>query len=401
MGGIVVEELAAQVDSLAAADPAALADDETLVALHRQLERLAAVVARADAAFDAAKRWEADGARSAAAWISFRCHLPMDAARRSVRLGRALRAMPATEEAWVTGEIGVAQADALVRIRRRVGEDGFDPSELDLVNYAIELRFRDFLRALAYWAQAADPDGTERSAQAQRDGRRVHLSQSFEGMWFLDGVLDPISGEAVSRVLKGIEDELFRRDWAEAKERLGEGVSAADLARTPGQRRADVLIEMARRAAAGRPAGGRMAEPLFTVLVGYETFAGRVCELASGSVVSPGALLPWLTEAWVERVVFDGPDRVKNVGVRRRLFSGATRRAVEVRARECFSAYCEIPAEDCEIDHVVPYASGRAHHRGERPGRLPLPQPMAAASAVTARKPLPPSRHRSLPAPIP
>ncbi len=44
---------------------------------------------------------------------------------------------------------------------------------------------------------------------------------------------------------------------------------------------------MARKAMAV-PAGSRLPEPLFTVLVGYETFKGRICELASGRVVSPG-----------------------------------------------------------------------------------------------------------------
>ena len=114
---------------------------------------------------------------------------------------------------------------------------------------------------------------------------------------------------------------------------------------------------MARRAGAV-PSGARLPEPLLTVLVGYETVAGRVCELASGTVVSPGSLLGWLDQAWVERVVFDGPDRVKNVGQRRRLFSGATRRAIEVRERKCYSEFCDVPAEDCQIDHVVPFAAG-------------------------------------------
>src|SRR5205085_6708857 len=108
----------------------------------------------------------------------------------------------------------------------------------------------------------------------------------------------------VSRALKKIEHELFEADWAEAKVRVGEGVSAADLARRPAQRRADALVEMARRASA-MPAGARLPQPLVTVLVGLETFSGRVCELASGTVVTPGSLLPWLTDAYVERVVFD------------------------------------------------------------------------------------------------
>ena len=75
-------------------------------------------------------------------------------------------------------------------------------------------------------------------------------------------------------------------------------------------------------------------------------------------MVAPGDLARWLGEAWVERVVFDGPGRVKDVGVRRRIFNGATRRAVELRDRQCFHDLCDVPAEDCEVDHVLPYAAG-------------------------------------------
>lgn len=56
--------------------------------------------------------------------------------------------------------------------------------------------------------------------------------------------------------------------------------------------------------------------------------------------------------------VFDSPSRVIDVGVRRRLFDGATRRAVRVRDRECFHPTCETPSEDCQVDHVVAYSDG-------------------------------------------
>ena len=364
----ITGELAAAVDRICDADPALLADGESIVALHRQLDRLEAATTRATAAFDAGGAWEADGARSAAAWVATRCHEPLGLARRRVRVGRALRAMPACEQAWLEGGIGEAQVEELVSVRRRVGEDRFDPDEAVLVHHARALPYRHFGRVVAYWVQAADPDGAEADTGAQREGRRLHLSESFGGTWFLDAVLDPISGEAVSRVLGRIEDELFEADWAEAKQERGDeaggdDLRAADLARTPAQRRADALVEMARRAGAV-PAGSRLPEPLLNVLVGYETLAGRVCELAGGTVVTPGALLPWLSTAWVERAVFDGPDRVKGVGVRRRLFAGATRRAVEVRDRTCFSEYCDVPAQDCEIDHVLAYGAGGATAEG-------------------------------------
>ena len=73
----VLGDLARALDAVCEADPATLADGESLVVLHRQLERLEAVVTRAAAAFDAGGTWEADGARTAAAWLATRCRLPV------------------------------------------------------------------------------------------------------------------------------------------------------------------------------------------------------------------------------------------------------------------------------------------------------------------------------------
>jgi hypothetical protein len=168
---------------------------------------------------------------------------------------------------------------------------------------------------------------------------------------------DPISGTIVNNELNRLEQQLFEADWAEARSRLGDRATAADLKRTPAQRRADALVQMAIRSRTA-PADGRPPEPLFSVFVGYETFAGRICELANGAVVTPGSVVPWLPQSWIESVVFDGPSRIIDMGVKRRLFTGATRRAVQLRDRQCFHEFCDLPAEDCQIDHIVPYAAG-------------------------------------------
>jgi hypothetical protein len=200
--------------------------------------------------------------------------------------------------------------------------------EAVLVDKARSLRFDDFARVVAYWSQGADPDGVEDDARDVRAQRRVHLSRTFGGAWVGDVLLDPIGGSVVYDTLHAIEKELFEADWAAARGRLGREPAVHELGRTAAQRRADALVEMATRARTA-PRDGRRPAPLFSVLVGYETLAGRVCELAGGTVVTPGSLVPWLDEAYVERVVFDGPSRVIDVGAQRRLFDGATRRAVE------------------------------------------------------------------------
>lgn len=352
----VVTELTAALDRVCAAEPSRLAGPESVVALYRQLERLSAVAARASAAFEAAGTWEADGARSAATWLARRCDQPVGVARRRVALGRSLRHMPAVEAAWLAGALSEAHVALLAAARTPATAVCFERDEGLLVDQAGRLTYADFARCLAYWAQLADPDAADAGAEARHRARRLRLSQTFGGSWALEGMLDPVGGAIVAAALGRVEEELFRSDSAEAAARVGEDVSVADLARSPAQRRADALLELARRAGAVPP-GARLPEPLFTVLVGEESFS-RVCELADRTVLAPGALTAWLGEGWVERVVFDGPSRVTNVGIRRRIFAGATRRAVEVRDRECFHDFCEEPAERCEIDHTEPWAAG-------------------------------------------
>ena len=104
------------------------------------------------------------------------------------------------------------------------------------------------------------------------------------------------------------------------------------------------------------PADGRRPAPLVTVLVDFPTLAGRVCELANGTVVPPGALLPLLDDATIERAVYRPDNRVE-VSETTRLFTGATRRAIELRDRTCTHPYCDRSAP-CQVDHIIPYSDG-------------------------------------------
>ncbi len=58
------------------------------------------------------------------------------------------------------------------------------------------------------------------------------------------------------------------------------------------------------------PAEGIRPAPLFSVLVGYETLHGRICELENGTVLHPSALEPWMDSAYFERAIFSLPNRI-------------------------------------------------------------------------------------------
>lgn len=69
-------------------------------------------------------------------------------------------------------------------------------------------------------------------------------------------------------------------------------------------------------------------------------------------------LADWLTDAYIERIVFDSPSRVIDVGAQRRFYRGALRRAIEVRDRTCYHPSCDEVPQRLQIDHITPASHG-------------------------------------------
>jgi len=344
------------IDQLAQADPFSYADRESVITLLTQLSRFECIVSRAVASFDEGGEWATEGAKTSVAWLHTRTHLPKGLLRSELRRGRAMPELPVATQSWSNGEISSAHFDALNKARTSVSEVALARDEAMLVSTARELKFEPFAAAVAYWEQLADPDGTEEAEMARQARRDVYLAQSINGAWLGQMNLDPISGAIVKEEHERLERELFEGDWAEAKERLGRDPRLGELKRTSAQRRADALREMAIRSRS-MPPDARRPAPLFSVLVDYPTLQGRICQLAQGHAVTPGSLVPWLDEALIERAVFS-PGRRVEIGITTRLFTGATRRAIELRDQICTHEYCDVPADKCQIDHIVPASQG-------------------------------------------
>jgi len=377
-GTALTGRLRAAVDVLAAVDPDGLSDDElveAMVELRRQQARLAAATTRLTAAFDTRRVWAGDGSRSAGSWLGHRCRLPGAQMRAEVRLGRRLGHMPATADAFAAGHVAEAHASRLAPLSvGRTGEP-FTRDEAMLVGYAKNLSWPEFCRAVEYWRQCADPDGAEQDAATDDAARRVDLWEGRRGTGLLSATLTPMARLALQTALRRIEQQLWQADWAQAKDRYGPDATPAHITRTAGQRRHDALVELIARATTA-PTGGKRPRPLISVLVGYETFAGRVCELADGTVITPGVVASMLSEADIERVVFDSQRRIIDLG-RRRSFTGAARRALEITHRYCAHPGCDVPAEACQGDHIQPWSQGGTTHPDKRPTRLQPPQPLA------------------------
>lgn len=110
------------------------------------------------------------------------CHLPKPAAKAEIAVARSLRHLPATETAWLDGDIGVAHVRILAAARRPHTEAHFAADEDMLVGQAKVPPLRHFVKAVDYWAQLADADDQDDKAEQQHERRRCHLSQSYDGL---------------------------------------------------------------------------------------------------------------------------------------------------------------------------------------------------------------------------
>ncbi|MDZ7677185.1 MAG: DUF222 domain-containing protein [Acidimicrobiales bacterium] len=376
---VLVRQLGEVLDGLAGVDWA-LVDPgsaaEVLVGLMGAGSKLDAVTAAVAGRVEASRVWAEDGSKSASAWLGRAAGRDRAETKGVFGRARALRDMPGTAAAHEAGELSARHVRLLARAQRINPEVFAGDDEAWLVAQAQVLGFDDFAKVVDYWCQCAAPDEVEDQARARYEARRARLTTGLDGMGHLEVDLDPVAHGLFAEALARIEQELWETDWAEARDRLGVDATKADLARSDAQRRHDALVEMARRSAA-TPAGARKPVPLITVHIDHDTLAGRVCELSTGQVLTPGEVLPLLSEADIERAVFDTPSRLVDLGEQARFFVGGTRRAVQICQPQCVHNTCEVPAERCDVHHIEAWPAGPttqangeprcpAHHPGRR-----------------------------------
>jgi hypothetical protein len=341
------DELNVAIDSLLAVDTSALTDDELhehVTTIQRQRHRLAAAAAQAISVWDQRMVWADNGAGSAAVRLANDTSMSPSTAGAEVKRARRLRSMPHAADALAAGTISADHVDLLAKANQPWRNACFADHEATLVEHCTTLRFRDARKVIDYWCNRADADAAEDQAERQRNAAHLDVSSTLDGTVAINGLLDPIGGAIVNNELTRLERELYLAD------------KHNDIVRTSSHRRAAALVEMATRSATA-PADGRRPKPLFTALVGDHTME-QLCELSNGTVVTPGSLFRYAGDADLEVVLFDGPTTVISVS-HRRTFTGRLRRAVEVRDRHCqHESGCDVPVEQCDIDHIEPHANG-------------------------------------------
>jgi hypothetical protein len=385
--------VAQEVESLVAADPSLweLPDLESgLTELAVAARRLFAVQMRVLAAFDARGGGQIAGFRSTADWLAKTTGIPAGRAGWLVHTARALRdELPATAAALAQGTIGEGDVRVIRHAQRRLG-DRFAAVEAIVAGFASGHTTERETRALVdRLIQQYAPEDHDDDAEVDRERRRLHLSDSTDGWWHLDGLLDPATGAALKAAL-----EVF----AEA--------AGPDDTRSPAQRRCDALGEISERACdeVDRPTG-----------IGHVTLTVTPDQLESGQAVAwPSGLLASKTDvamhscgAAVSLVTGIRVDDVHweplAVGFAHRYATKAQRVALAARdGNGCVHPGCTVPGWRCIAHHRRHWADGgptgvenmvlmcRYHHRRVHRGRLTLVQSEEGAwTTATHPPPLP------------
>lgn len=351
------EVLSAEIDKLRDLDVEALDDvsvHQAVIDLQREIDRLAGFQCRVLRSWDNRGMWSSDGSKSPRSRLSRETGLSSSDSGHLIWRARRLDSMPLTSCAFENSLLSSSRVDLLARANRPEVREIFVRDEATLIENVSTLRFSDASRLVSYWSACADEEGSETRAEQLVAQRSASVAKTFEGSVDLRAIFDPVRGEIFLNELERIEKELFEADWADAKRIYRDEVKLEDLGRSSSQRRCDALVEMAKRSGSV-PEKASPPRPLITVVVGHSSLS-HICELASGTVIAPGQVVPLLTDADIERIVFDGPSRVIDVGAKRRFFRGALRRAIEVRDRHCqHPSDCDEPAARCQTDHSVAF----------------------------------------------
>ena len=351
---------------LIATDPGSGSGDAGQVDVVRRLTAMAsrlaavklAVVAQVEAR-SAARR--VTGATSTAAWLRAD-GMSAGAASRQVALAGSLGRHEATRSALASGHINPEQAhvitEALDRLSDAVADSDKDTVETRLLSDAARLDPGQLRKQAMAAAARVDPTGSgdlagqEKAAKARRD---LTMWRGTDGLHHLRAVLDTEAAATLTVAL----------DPLAAPTPAGRGGSKDT--RTPGRRRADALVEMARRALTSDQlptSGGLRPQVVVTMTLDQlRSELGGSAQVAASTVREPmsaAAARGIACDAAIIPAVLDGHSEILDWGRAVRTATPAQRRALALRDQGCTFPCCDRPPEWCQAHHLVPWQRGGA-----------------------------------------
>ncbi|MGH8959420.1 MAG: DUF222 domain-containing protein [Acidimicrobiia bacterium] len=278
------------------------------------------------------------GMPSSTAFLIHRCRIAPHRAARLVAMAKSLARMPRTSRSWKEDQLGQDQVRILAHAHD-TNPEIFEAKEDVLVDTVEPLSVVDTSKAVTYWRQLVNARRFDEDWHQLHERRRVHLSQTFEGLWRLSGWFDPEAGGLIKTALDAATPPPADGDT-----------------RTPVQRRADGLADLARLAldSGTMPEQGGEKPHLFVLVDPH-----GVGETSDGTVLAASDSERLGCDASVTRIVMGPNSEILDVGRKTRVVPPSLRRAVIARDRHCqHPDGCLRSAKWCDIDHRIPWQDG-------------------------------------------
>jgi hypothetical protein len=290
------------------------------------------------------------GGLDCTAWLAHQLDINSSQANAQVRLAQRLPALPATSAALERGELSGSHAGVVSRIAEMVERGGGEARAAETLMLQ-EVHGRDPRELLRYGLGLVHRLAPREMVAEERERHRrryLRLAELFDGGYAIEGYLDPVGGATLKTALHGL---LGRR--------------GNDDKRTPGQRRADGLVELATRVLDSGTLPVRGGErPHLTITATLEALrgdaGGPAALLESGFPISAEQLRSIAPDATITPVPM-GPDGEPLPAARRqRTAARKMVRALGERYGRCTWPGCDRPAGQCEGHHEeAPHGGAR------------------------------------------
>ena len=278
-------------------------------------------------------------------WVAQTCGLTPNAASDRLCVGKHLDAMPLVAEALSSGEIGYQATSVICHFRDLLREDLRELcSEEQWIGHAKQSTVKNLHWLADHVRYMLDPDSFDHGIEEDYEKRFLSISES-SGMFHISGVLDREGGSALKAAIESLA------------KRIGTGDE-----RTPKQRRADALVEVAHQAmnqgTLPRSNGVRPHITVHTTVEGLKRELGApASELQDGLPISSKTVQRLACDGTLARVL-KADSQVVDVGRATRVVSPAQWRGLKARHRCCAAPGCDRPINWTSPHHVEFWAHG-------------------------------------------
>src|SRR5260370_19955752 len=314
---------------------------EDLIDLRKTIDRLEFQCTRRLDLFARRRGYEAFGFVTLISWLSRAGRLLPGAALQRAEVARNLPSLPDTCQALAHGQIGFHHAAVIAHSVTEVGVEAVARQEsvlLDAAQNCDPKRLSYATRTIRY---CEDADGALAADNKNYDSRYLHISQTLDGIYVIDGRLDAEGGAIVRAAIGACQHPFQPNDQT-----------------TGGQRRADALVELCRqRLDAGTLPKVGDQNPHLPVTPSSHTLTKKpgapAGELDWGQPINAEMVRRIACDCAMTRILLDGRSEPTDVGRSTRTFPPAMLRALAARDKHCRFPGSDRPPGACDGHHLI------------------------------------------------